>query len=127
MSKISPAELREFKRYALEFEVDVYAILNEAKVLVERAVLKDVSGGGMCFLSKRSSLYFVGQRVLLHVCMPATDEQDIGMECMSRVVWIHQMQHSGAGEQQQAVIGVSIDKMLSLEENMHDQDSGERP
>ena len=120
MSEINPKELREFKRDALEFEVDVHAIMDETKVLIERTALKDVSGGGMCFVSKHPGLYSLGQRIFLHICMPATGEKGVAsMECTSKVVWTHQMQ-SGGAEEQQAVIGVSMESLLSFKKSGDD-------
>jgi len=92
----------------------------ETKVLIERTALKDVSGGGMCFVSKHPGLYSLGQRIFLHICMPATGEKDVAsMECTSKVVWTHQMQ-SGGAEEQQAVIGVSMESLLSFKKSGDD-------
>lgn len=120
MSKTGPTEYRKFERHALEFGVDVYTVLDETKVLIEKTVLENVSGGGVCFVSKRPDLYSNGQRIFLHICMPGTDEINAGMECMAKVVWIHQAQ-SREVEEQQATIGVCMDGMLSFERTVHDQ------
>jgi hypothetical protein len=122
MSKINPSELRQFERHALEFGVDVYTVLNETKVLIEKTVLENVSGGGVCFVSKRPDLYSRGQRVFLHICMPGTDEMNAGMECMAKVVWLHQVQ-TGDVEKLQTTIGVCMDGVLSFEKTVHDQHS----
>jgi hypothetical protein len=123
MSETNLPELRQFERYALEFEVEVYTALDETRVLIERTLLQNVSGGGVCFMSKRPSLYSTGQKVFLHICMPGTDKMDAGMECMARVVWTHQLR-SGEAEEQQAVIGICMDTALSFEKTTHDQGSG---
>ena len=120
MSETDPTEFRKFERHALEFVVDVYTVLDETKVLIEKTVLENVSGGGVCFVSKRPDLYSNDQRIFLHICMPGTDEIDAGMECMAKVVWIHQEQ-SREVEKQQATIGVCMDGMLSFERTVHDQ------
>jgi hypothetical protein len=119
------SELRQFERYALKFEVEVYTTLGETKVLIERALLKNISAGGVRFVSKRPDLYSTGQKIFLHICMPGTDTMDAGMECLARVVWIHQEQSGEAEEQQQAVIGICMNSVLSFEKTMHDQDSGD--
>jgi hypothetical protein len=122
MSEKNPAELRGFERHALEFGIEVYTVLDETKVLIESTVLENVSGGGVCFVSRRPDLYSIGQRVFLHICMPGTDEMDAGMECMARVAWMHQAQ-SGEVEKQRITIGVCMDGVLSFEKIVHDQHS----
>ena len=122
MSEADPAELREFERHALEFGVEVYTVLDETKVLIERTVLENVSGGGVCFVSRRPDVYSTGQKVFLHICMPGTDEMDVGMECMAKVAWMRQI-HSGEVVKQQSTIGVCMDGVLSFEKTVHDQHS----
>jgi len=125
MSETNPAEQRQFERHSLEFEVEVYAAQDETKVLIERSVLINVSGGGVCFLSKRPDLYCPEQKIFLHICMPGTDKMLAGMECVTRVAWIHHMQ-SGETEKQQAAIGVTIEGMLSFEKTILNQGCDDR-
>jgi hypothetical protein len=122
MSEINLLELRQFERHALEFEVEVYTVLGETKVLIEKTLLKNVSGGGICFVSGRPALYSTGQKIFLHICMPGTDKMDAGMECIAKIVWSHRLQ-TGETEEQQAVIGICMESVLSFERNMHDQGS----
>jgi len=125
MSEKSASESREFERHALEFGVEVYTVLDETKVLIEKTALENVSGGGVCFVSKRPDLYSKGQRVFLHICMPGTDKMDVGMECMAKVVWVYQAQPGEVGNQR-AEIGVCMDGVLSLEKTTHVQDSDDQ-
>ncbi len=120
MSETNPTEHREFERHALEFEVEVFTAPGEPRVLIERTVLVNISRGGVCFFSKRHDLYAIGQKILLHICMPGTDTMDAGMECRARIAWLHQMQAEEA-DQQKLAVGVHIDGMLTFMNSTHEK------
>jgi hypothetical protein len=120
MSEINPVELREFERYTSEFGIDVYELMDETKVLIEKTVLKNISDGGVCFVSRCPDLYSIDQSVFLHICMPGSTERDDSMECMATVIQMHQIRSGDIGKQQ-TTIGVCMDRVRPFGKTALDQ------
>jgi len=120
MSEKKPVELREFERYESAFGIEIYELMDETKGLIEKTVLKNISDGGVCFVSRYPDVYSIGQSVFLYIGTPDTSEVDAGMKCMAKVVQVHQVQ-SGDIEKQQTIIGVCMDRVQRFEKTTHDQ------
>jgi len=56
--------------------LEVYSEDAEGKKFNDKAVLKDVSGGGAKFLTKKSDMYFPGQLLKIIILLPGTDEME---------------------------------------------------
>ena len=50
--------------------------------------MKDVSGGGAKFLTKKSDMYFLGQLLGITVFLPGTDEMEAHMKTKAIVIRI---------------------------------------
>ncbi len=116
---------RNFERYPLEFKVDISVTSGKTKQAVERAVLKNISGDGACFLSNRPEFYSIGQRLELDIHMPGTDRMNARMEGQATVAWIGDIQALEAGKPGRAPVGIFMDKPLSLERITKNRDSGD--
>lgn len=116
---------RDFKRYPLEFNSDVFTFSGAEKQLAERVVLKDISGGGACFVSNRPGHYAIGQQIALEICLPGTVSANARMQGQATVVWIDDMEVTKAGRPSRVKIGISMDDLLSFQQKPRDSDSGE--
>ncbi len=116
---------REFERYPLEFESDIFTFSGTEKQLVERVVLRDISGGGACFISNRPGFYSIGQKISLEICLPGTSSADVRMRGQATVVWVDTTEE---GNPSQVKIGIAMDDLLSFQQRPRDMDSGaEKP
>jgi len=113
---------REYDRYPLEFEVDVSTCSGTEKKFLERVILKDVSGGGACFISSQPEFYGIGRKIFLAICLPGTSRADARMEGRATVIRIGDTE---PGNQSLVEIGISMDDLLSFQQRPRGTDSGE--
>lgn len=115
------AERRGSERRPIEFQVEVYSLPDQGRKLIERTVLKDISGTGVCFLSKNPELYTSGQEVILDINMPSTDRSHAIMECRAGIIRIEDASRQDDGEHW-IQIGVTMNTLLSFQERGQDED-----
>lgn len=77
---------RQFDRYDIHYEVDIYDDPDDEPI--ERTQLRNLSGGGVCFLSRRPECYSIGQRIIVVVCLPHINQLSFRMKGEGRVVRI---------------------------------------
>ncbi len=119
---------RGFERYSLEFKSDIFILPGTERQLVERVVLKNISGGGACFVSNRPERYSIGQSISMDICLPATSSTNARMRGQATVIWIGDMETTTAGRPSRVEIGVSMDNLLSFQQKPGGSDSGgEKP
>lgn len=79
---------REFERLPIDFVLEVYSEDVEGIKFEDKAVLKDVSGGGANFLTKKPDMYFQGQLLDITILLPGTDEMETHMKARAIVARI---------------------------------------
>jgi hypothetical protein len=65
---------RQFKRFLLEFEIEVIAKNLKTEAFRDRTLLKNISGEGANFITHQSGSYYIGQPLELIIYLPATKE-----------------------------------------------------
>jgi len=119
---------REFNRFPIEFEVDIYALEGAGRRHLETAGLQDVSGGGVRFFSASPEIYIRGQRVFLSVHLPGTDTVDASMRGEATIIWIGERNEGAPDAQTGAYIGACMDDLLTFSRIVRcqpeDQDAG---
>ncbi|GAV20435.1 PilZ domain protein [Mariprofundus micogutta] len=123
MSEKYHEDQRAFERHPIDFAVDVNAGGDQAEEFCDKTLLKNISGGGVCFCTQQPELYCAGQHIALKVHLPGTDELEPSMECQARVVWIHHTDSLDDEACKHALIGVCLDGFMSFESH-HFQDRG---
>jgi hypothetical protein len=109
-------ERRDFDRFAIEFVLDVDAKDAEGKIFNEKTVLKNISGGGACFVTRQAGRYFLGQLLDMTIFLPGTSEVNAFMKGKGNVVRIDQFNNSGTGEKNRKIsIAVKFDTLLNFE------------
>ena len=113
------SERRRSERRPIEFQVEVYTLPEQGRKLIEKTVLKDISGTGVCFLSKNPNLYSSGQEVVLDINMPGTDQMDAVMECRANIIRIENTAQQTEMESQWVLVGVSMSSLLTFQQRDH--------
>ena len=89
------SEQREFERFPMEFVLEVSGLDDEGKRFNEKAVLKNISGGGAKFITKQSARYFLCQPLEMTIYLPGTDDVKAHMRGDATVVRIDSPSRSG--------------------------------
>jgi len=115
------ANKREFERLHIDFVLEVYSEDVEGKEFDEKAVLKDISGGGAKLIIQRSDKYFTGQLLNLCIHLPGTDDVKAHMCGKATVVRIDPPNESDIGEKSHdTYVAVKLDARLNFERiSMH--------
>ena len=120
------SERRRSERRPIEFQVEVFTLPEQGRKLIEKTVLKDISGTGVCFLSQDPSLYSSGQEVVLDINMPGTDQMDAVMECRANIIRIEDATGMAEDSSTQWVqVGVSMNSLLTFQQREHRSDESE--
>ena len=82
------SDRREFERFPIDFRLGVYGEDAYGKKFEDKAVLKDVSGGGVNFLTQKSDIYFSGQLLEITIFLPKIGEVEAHMKTKATVVRI---------------------------------------
>jgi len=81
------ADNRAFQRYAADFTVSI-ADRQDADHIIETTTIRDLSGGGLSFISRKTNRYSVGQQLILRICLPHTNHAAPRMQGAATVVHI---------------------------------------
>ena len=103
---------REFERYESDFTVSATA-QGGSKKLIEKAVVKDLSGSGLSFISSRPDQYATSQKLTLMIHLPRAGDSSAGMQGKATVVRIDRTSDD------HAVICLQLDEPLSFSHTEH--------
>ncbi|MDQ6982632.1 MAG: PilZ domain-containing protein [Mariprofundus sp.] len=115
---------RGFERFPLDFSVGVTGFSPSNEPFSDHGGMNNISGSGACFMTQHPEWYSVGQELVIHVCLPGTDQLDAGMESSGQVVWVFSGRQEG-DEVGLTQIGISMDGCMSFETRKPEQ--GENP
>ncbi len=105
---------RNSKRYAIDYAVEVSPL--EDRSFCDHAVLRDMSGGGVCFLSSQPDLYNIGQYLHLKVCLPDAANLGAVMEYKAKVAWIDYVDSSSSREEGGGFsVGVALEGFVAFD------------
>ena len=107
---------RAFRRFPMEFVLEVASEDIEGKKFNEKTVLKDISGEGAKFISQQAGKYFLGQALEIIIYLPDTDEVKACMRGTATVLRIDPSSNEDTDEKSQGVgIAVRFDTSLHFE------------
>lgn len=110
------SDKREFERFPMEFVLEVAAEDVEGKTFNEKAVLKNISGGGAKFTTQQADKYFTGQSLEMTIYLPGTNNVKGHMKGKATVVRIDPLSDSGIGEKSRRFsVAVKFDTRLNFE------------
>ena len=109
-------ENREFKRYAIDFMLEVSGEDTAGNKYKDKALLVNVSGEGAMFITRLADKYFLDQFLELTICLPGTDDVNARMRGKVTVVRIESLVDSGIKEKGQRIsIAVRFDMPFCFE------------
>lgn len=109
------SEKRKFKRFLIEFEADVTATDSQAESFSDRAVLKNISGEGMNFVTRQPKRYYIGQLLELVIYLPGTEEVKACMKVKATVVRMDSADSMTEGPDHEMSIALKLDTPLHFE------------
>ncbi len=111
---------RDFERFPLDFSVRITGLTPSNEPFSDHGEMSNVSGSGVCFITRHPEWYSVGQELVIHVCLPGTDQLDAGMESSGTVAWVFSGQREG-DDIGHAQVGISMDGCMSFETSTSQQ------
>jgi hypothetical protein len=121
MSEKGIEENRSSERHPIAFKVDIYTSPDAGRQFLEKAVLKDVSGTGVCFITKNPALYTVGLEIDLDINMPGSERLGAMMECRARVVRMDSAEQQSGEPLTQ--VGILMSSLLSFQQRQPAEES----
>jgi len=107
---------RSFERFPLDLSVRVSGESPSGEAFTDHGIMNNISGSGVCFFTDHPEWYSDGQTLVVHVCLPGTDQLDAGMESSGTVVWVFPGQgEEGSDDVGQSQIGISMDGCMMFE------------
>ena len=109
------SDKRDFDRFPIELDMELMGTDREGKKFFETALLKDVSGQGISFVTNLVDNYFTGQQLELKINLPGAWNLSACFEGTAQVVRIikpseFERIHKG----QRAKVAVTLDNALQL-------------
>ena len=89
------SDKRKFNRFTIEFAMEVSSKDIEGNEYKDKPDLKDISGGGIKFITKQKGRYFLGQLLEITIHLPGTKEVKFSMSGKANVVRIDSSDRSG--------------------------------
>lgn len=109
-------ERRAFERFPIEFMIELSAEDSMGNAYMDKAVLQDISGGGVKFIVRNADKYFSGQFLKITIYLPGTDEIKAFMSGKATVIRVCTSISLEIGEKRQGVgIAVKLDEALHFE------------
>ncbi len=81
------ADHRAFRRYAADFTITI-AARQDPDDIIETAPLRDLSGGGLSFISRHAARYSIGQQLAVSISLPHTERTAARMQGTATVIRI---------------------------------------
>ena len=79
---------RAFDRFPIEFEIEVTTEDMGRDKYKEKALLKNISGEGVKFVTRQADKYAIGQQLEISICLPENDKVKARMRGKATVVRI---------------------------------------
>lgn len=111
MSDHDYSEHRSFERYPTDFEVEANGQLESGASFSDKALMRNISGGGVCLITDHLNYYKLDQVMKVRIRLPDTDRLEAFMCCEATVVWIH----SADEKEGAALIGLELNDPLTFE------------
>jgi hypothetical protein len=110
------SDKRKFNRFTIEFAMEVSSKDIEGNEYRDTTDLKDISGGGIKFITKQKDRYFLGQLLEITIHLPGTKEVKFSMSGKANVIRIDSSDRSGIDKKSlTASIATKLVTQLSIE------------
>lgn len=110
------SERREFNRFPMKFLVEITAKDTLEKQFNEKTILKDISGGGAKFMTRKVDKYYPGQKLKMILYLPGTKNVDAYMKAKARVVRVDYSKELNINQKnEEKSIAVQFETLLNFE------------
>ena len=107
---------RAFDRFPIEFEIEVTTEDMEMGKYKEKVLLKNISGEGVKFTTRKADKYALGQQLEISIYLPENDEVKARMKGKATVVRIEPPSNSRLeDESEEMAVAVKIHNRLHFE------------
>lgn len=113
--KESSGDKRGFSRHWISFPVIVFREGSQDDAYQEKAVLKDISGGGALFVSSKPESYYPGQLLNISIMLDGTHDVRARVQAEATVIRIHREETVDGEPEQQAAVAVQFDRSFEFE------------
>lgn len=114
-NKENSGDKRGFSRHWISFPVIVFREGGQNDAYQEKAVLKDISGGGALFASSNPENYYPGQLLNISIMLDGTNDVRARVQAEATVIRIHRNETAGGEPEQQAAVAVQFDRSFEFE------------
>lgn len=107
---------RAFDRFPIEFEIEVRSEDAGTEIYKEKALLKNISGEGIKFVTRKSNRYSLDQKLEIFIYLPANNEVKARMKGDATVVRIDPTSNSRLREKNEEMdVAVKFNDPLHFE------------
>ncbi len=125
MSDDMPSDKRGFSRHWVSFPVIVSRGDGDSEADREKAVLRDISGGGALFVSSNPENYYPGQLLKISIMLDGTNDVRARIRAEATVIRIHQQESINGLESEKNGAGIAVQFDRSFEfERVDNNNSG---
>jgi hypothetical protein len=116
MSINNNAEKREFKRFLIEFVLEIAAKDAHGREFVDKTISRNISGGGAKFLTHKADKYFQDQILEMIFIMPGTGDVNAHMKAKGRVIRVETSSDQFNSEKNySACVAIVFETLLNFE------------
>ncbi len=109
-------ERREFDRFQIKFPMEVSAKDTSRKQFNEKTILKNISGGGARFVTRKIDKYYPGQELKMIFYLPKAGNIDAIMKANAKVIRIDKSNVSVTNQTNvEKSIAVQFETLLNFE------------
>ncbi|OIO70865.1 MAG: hypothetical protein AUJ58_01650 [Zetaproteobacteria bacterium CG1_02_55_237] len=114
MSEDINDDRREFKRYAIDYEVEIHGLSLEGVPFCEQARLIDISCEGARLITVFPEYYRHGQELTVKIKLPNTDQMEAYILCNASVAWAQSPEAIEDGDESVS-IGIHLGEQRTFE------------
>ena len=112
---MSHDERRQFERYPVNLDADIMFRNDDGESFKETCHLRDISGGGLSFVTHQGERYQAGQHINVIIHLPGEEALQAKVKRAGTVMWVG----DGPGEGETSV-GVLLDDLMVFSQSMDD-------
>lgn len=118
----SNGDKRQYQRYEVHYDAEIYD--HSGNELLERVRLKNISGGGVCLLSRQPERYSLSQSIVISIALPPMERASARLKGVGKVVRIGERDADGT-----TPVGVLVIKPFLFDESANNDPAmtGDKP
>ncbi len=107
-------ERRQFERYPVNLDADIMFRSDDGESFRESCHLRDISGGGLSFITRHGEWYQAGQHINVIIHLPGEEALQAKVKRAGTVMWV------GGSSDGETSVGVLLDDLMVFSQSMDD-------